>query len=95
MRYDVKVEREGDCEQRIFGGQKRWKLKWHTRKRPFKVSLRALSTALCVALRSAVFARLLGFRFGWVAGGPVGATWGEASTGGGRARVCTEFGEGD
>ena len=34
-----------------------------TKKRPLRVSRRCLSTALWVALRSAVFARLLGFLF--------------------------------
>lgn len=35
-----------------------------TRNRPFNVSLRCLSTALCVARRSAVLARRLGLRLG-------------------------------
>lgn len=34
----------------------------HTKKRPFRVSRRARSTALWVARRSAVLARLLGLR---------------------------------
>ena len=68
-----------------------------TRKRPFRVSLRALSTALWVARRSAVLARLLGLRFAAAgAAGVVEEALGvlepvleveEASTGGGRARV--------
>ena len=37
-----------------------------TRKRPLRVSRRARSTALWVALRSAVLARLLGLRLGWL-----------------------------
>ena len=42
-----------------------------TKKRPLRVSRRCLSTALWVALRSAVFARLLGFLFPAEAGGIV------------------------
>jgi hypothetical protein len=40
-----------------------------SKKRPLRVSRRCLSTALWVALRSAVFARLLGFLFVAGAGG--------------------------
>lgn len=65
-----------------------------SRNRPFNVSRRALSTALWVALRSAVFARLLGLRFwGWAAAPPL-ALLADAPTpvsvlsmGGGRASV--------
>ena len=68
-----------------------------TRNRPFNVSLRARSTALWVALRSAVLARRLGLRLGWA--GAVAATFafastfGVASTGGGRASVWTVDGD--
>ena len=48
----------------------RWKLgntgEKHTRKRPFRVSRRWRSTALWVARRSAVLARRLALRLGWV-----------------------------
>lgn len=65
-----------------------------SKNRPFRVSRRARSTALCVALRSAVFARLLGLRLaagGTGAGGIVLAGAGVPSTGGGRASVWTEL----
>ena len=67
-----------------------------TRKRPLRVSRRARSTALWVALRSAVLARRLGLRLGWVAAGAAElalAAVGVASTGGGRASVWTVDGE--
>ena len=62
-----------------------------TRKRPLRVSRRARSTALWVALRSAVLARRLGLRLFWaLADGE--ADWADwtPSAGGGRARVWTE-----
>ena len=75
-----------------------------TRNRPFRVSLRARSTALWVARRSAVLARRLGLRLAacTAAAGAVGLAplalgvplptvdADEPSTGGGRARVWTE-----
>jgi len=52
-------------------GTSTWARIWHcmlTKKRPFRFSRRSLSTALWVARRSAVFARLLGFLFAAKAG---------------------------
>jgi hypothetical protein len=50
-----------------FEGRRIWdrfgKRPARSKKRPLRVSRRCLSTALWVALRSAVFARLLGFLF--------------------------------
>lgn len=69
-----------------------------TRKRLFKVSLRALSTALCVARRSAVLARRLGLRLlALLLAAPFegagAAAVAAASAGGGRASVWGLEGE--
>ena len=45
------------------GEEKKGKREGRTKNLPFKVSRRCLSTALCVARRSAVLARRLGLRF--------------------------------